>query len=105
MDLRTTGSSAAGKRLRVALFTPLPPARSGTADYASALIPELEKLLDLEVFEKVPRNPALERFDAGLCQIGNNPHHAEIYKLATRHPGVLGLHEPNVHYLMRGLTA
>lgn len=105
MDRSITGSSAAAKRLRVALFTPLPPARSGTADYASALIPELGRLVDLEVFERPPRRPALERFDGVLYQIGNNPHHAEIYKLALQHPGVIVLHEPSVHDLMRGLTA
>ena len=105
MDRRITGSLAAASRLRVALFTPLPPAKSGTADYAAALIPQLEKAFDLEVLERAPhRDSALKSFDSVIYQIGNNPHHAQIYQLALRHPGVVVLHEPNVHDLVRGLT-
>jgi hypothetical protein len=41
--------------LRVALFTPLPPARTGTAEYAGELIRELVKLVNLQVYESVPK--------------------------------------------------
>src|ERR1022692_1277906 len=36
--------------MRVAYFSPLPPARSGIADYSEALIESLRPLVDLEVF-------------------------------------------------------
>jgi glycosyltransferase involved in cell wall biosynthesis/SAM-dependent methyltransferase len=85
----------------VALFTPLPPARTGTADYAADLIPELEKLVELQVFEQVPRSFKPEKFDAVVYQIGNNPFHSQIYDLALQHPGVVVLHEVNVHDLIR----
>ncbi len=45
-----------------------------------------------------------ETFDALIYQIGNNPHHAEIYDLALKHPGVVVMHEANLHDLIRGLT-
>jgi len=86
------------------MFTPLPPSQTGTADYAAALIPELEKLVQLEVFEQVPRNFRPEKFDALLYQIGNNPFHAQIYQLALQHPGVVVLHEVNVHDMIRDMT-
>ena len=92
------------KRPRVALFTPLPPAKTGTADYGAALAAELEKLVSLTVYEKVPFGFDPERFDHVVYQMGNNPFHAEIYELALRHPGVVVLHEASVHYLVRSLT-
>lgn len=89
---------------RLALFTPLPPSQTGTADYAADLIPELERLVDLRVFKCVPRGFRPEDFDAVAYQIGNNPFHAEIYELALEHPGVVVLHEVNLHYLLRSMV-
>lgn len=92
------------KKPRVALFTPLPPSRTGTADYGAALAAEMDKLVSLTVYESPP--PAFDpsRFDHVVYQIGNNPFHAGIYELALRHPGVIVLHEASVHYLVRSLT-
>ena len=42
------------KRPRVALFTPLPPAKTGTADYGASLAAELEKLVSLKVYKDAP---------------------------------------------------
>jgi glycosyltransferase involved in cell wall biosynthesis/SAM-dependent methyltransferase len=87
------------------MFTPLPPAATGTADYAAALIPGLGKLVDLQVFEKTPRAFDPRAFDAVFYQLGNNPFHAGIYETALRHPGIAVLHEPNLHDLIRGMNA
>jgi glycosyltransferase involved in cell wall biosynthesis/predicted SAM-dependent methyltransferase len=105
MGHKITESSAGARKLRVALLTPLPPARTGTADYAAGLIPELEKLTDLRVFQTAPRRAELETFDAVLYEVANNPHHADIYRRALELPGVVVLHEANVHDLVRGMTA
>jgi len=99
------GSSDAVNNERVAFFSPLPPARTGTADYAAELIPELKKLVDLCVFDRIPRNFDPTRFRAVVYQIGNNPFHSEIYRMALRHPGIAVLHEANLHDLIRGMTA
>ncbi len=88
----------------VAFFSPLPPARTGTADYAHALIPELSRLVDLKVFEQVPRRFDPADFSNIVYQIGNNSWHWEIYELALRHPGIVVLHEANLHDLIRGHT-
>jgi len=104
MARKITDSSGAAKPPRVALFTPLPPAETGTADYAAALISELKRVVDLQVFERVPLRFRPDAFDAILYQIGNNPFHADAYDLALKHPGVVVLHEINLHDLIRGMT-
>ena len=78
--------------MRVAYFSPLPPARSGIADYSQALIEHLRPLLDLTIFSDPtqPFDPAT--FDAALYHIGNNPYHTSIYETALRHPGIVVLH-------------
>ncbi len=89
---------------RIAFFTPLPPLRTGTADYGAALVAELEKQAALSVYQKPPRDFNPGRFDHIVYQIGNNPFHSDIYKLALECPGVVVLHEASVHYLVRSQT-
>ncbi|HUP02565.1 MAG TPA: glycosyltransferase [Bryobacteraceae bacterium] len=87
----------------MAFFSPLPPARSGIADYSAALLQALHPLAEVEVFpEPAPLEPA--RFDVALYQIGNNPDHAFVYEAALRHPGVVVMHETNLHHLLADLT-
>jgi glycosyltransferase involved in cell wall biosynthesis/SAM-dependent methyltransferase len=90
--------------MRVALFTPLPPARSGIADYSEALVEELQHRVELDVFsQNVPAFDAA-RYDGILYQIGNNGFHDFVYETALRHPGVVVLHESNLHHLIAHLT-
>ncbi len=90
--------------MRVAFFSPLPPARSGIADYSAALLDCLRPRLDLTVFSDAgaPFDPSA--FDAAIYQIGNNPDHAFVYEQALRHPGVVVLHESNLHHLIAHVT-
>ena len=90
--------------MRLAFFSPLPPARSGIADYSAALIEALSPLTELETFSggDAPFDPA--RFDVALYQIGNNGHHGFVYEAALRHPGVVVMHEFNLHHLLADLT-
>jgi glycosyltransferase involved in cell wall biosynthesis/SAM-dependent methyltransferase len=90
--------------MRVAFFSPLPPARSGIADYSEALIQSLKPLVDLEVFSDGHRSFDPARFDIALYHVGNNGHHAFVYETALRHPGVVVMHESNLHHLMADLT-
>ena len=87
--------------LRVAMLTPLPPARTGTAEYGAELTAELRKLVDLRVFEKAC-DAKLKGFDAVVYQMGNNPYHSAIYQRALGEPGITVLHEANLHDLIRG---
>jgi len=90
--------------MRVAFFSPLPPARSGIADYSEALIEFLRPLVDLEIFSRADRKFEPARFDVALYHVGNNAFHDFVYETALRHPGVVVMHEPNLHHLIADLT-
>lgn len=89
--------------MRIAFFSPMPPSKSGIADYSQALVAPLARLAGITVFtEEASFDPAC--FDAVLYQLGNNPHHAFAYRAALRHPGIAVLHEANLHHLVADLT-
>jgi glycosyltransferase involved in cell wall biosynthesis/SAM-dependent methyltransferase len=90
--------------MRVAFFSPLPPARSGIADYSEALIESLKQLVELEVFSSPNQAFDPARFDIALYHVGNNGHHGFVYEAALRHPGVVVMHESNLHHLIADLT-
>jgi glycosyltransferase involved in cell wall biosynthesis/SAM-dependent methyltransferase len=90
--------------MRVAFFSPLPPARSGIADYSEALIESLKALVELEVFSSPEQPFDAARFDLALYQVGNNGYHGFVYEAALRHPGVVVMHESNLHHLIAELT-
>jgi glycosyltransferase involved in cell wall biosynthesis/SAM-dependent methyltransferase len=82
----------------------MPPSKSGIADYSEALIAELSKLAEVEVFASAAKKFDPSRFDAALYHIGNNPHHDFAYETALRHPGFVVMHEANLHHLVAHLT-
>ena len=90
--------------MRVAFFSPLPPSPSGIADYSQALLAPLGRLVELEVFADAAREFRPGDFDLALYQIGNNPYHDFVYETALRHPGVVVMHESNLHHLMADIT-
>jgi glycosyltransferase involved in cell wall biosynthesis/SAM-dependent methyltransferase len=90
--------------MRVAFFSPLPPTRSGIADYSQALLDPLGRLAEVETFSNGGREYHPQKFDLALYQIGNNPHHDFVYEAAVRHAGVVVMHEANLHHLMADLT-
>lgn len=90
--------------IKVAFFSPLPPARSGIADYSAALLDELGKLVDVEAFSCKPERFDSGRFDALLYQVGNNAYHEFCYEAALEHPGVVVVHEANLHHLIAEIT-
>jgi glycosyltransferase involved in cell wall biosynthesis len=78
----------------VGFFSPLPPARTGVAEYSAALIAALSKHCEVRVGDS----------GAGVClyHVGNNPLHAEIYRQALERPGVVVLHDAVLHHLLLG---
>jgi len=122
---RANPQSAIRNHMRLAYFTPLPPSKSGIADYNSELLPYLAKGAEISVFveeaDELRENrdradfsihgasdfEDLRRhrpFDLCVYHLGNNPHHEYIYELATRTPGLLVLHEHCVHHLIAWKT-
>src|SRR6185436_4960960 len=90
--------------MRVAFFSPLPPARSGIADYSEALIEFLGPLVDLKIFSRGDQPFDPSGFDVILYHIGNNGFHDFVYETALRHPGVVVMHESNLHHLIADIT-
>ena len=80
--------------MTVGFYSPLPPARTGVADYAAALLAELRKGGSVEI--------APARCDLALYHTGNNRLHAEIYRRALETPGVAVLHDAVLHHFLLG---
>ena len=75
-------------------YSPLPPARTGVADYAAALLAELRRHGSVEI--------APARCDSALYHLGNNALHAEIYRRALERPGIVVLHDAVLHHFLLG---
>jgi len=90
--------------VNLAFFSPLPPAKSGIADYSAVLLDHLKRYAEVEAFSSRPASFDPSRYDAIVYQLGNNPHHAFVYEMAMEHPGVIVLHEANLHHLIADLT-
>jgi glycosyltransferase involved in cell wall biosynthesis len=78
----------------IGFYSPLPPARTGVADYSAALLAALRRHGPVEV--------APERCDRPLYHLGNNALHAEIYRRALAQPGVVVLHDALLHHFLLG---
>ncbi|MFN0102311.1 MAG: hypothetical protein ACKV2U_09495 [Bryobacteraceae bacterium] len=77
--------------MKVGFFAPLPPVRSGVADYAAALLGAL------------PGEVAVDSDgDVNLYHMGNNGLHGGIYARALARPGVVVLHDAVLHHFHLG---
>lgn len=90
--------------MRVAMVSPLPPSKSGIADYSATLAEHLGRLVELDLISGAEARWDPARYDAILYQMGNNPWHDFVYELALEYPGVVALHEANLHHLLAELT-
>ena len=90
--------------MKVAFFSPLPPAKSGIADYSAALLEELKPRAEVTAFSAKPARFDPAQFDIALYQIGNNSYHDFCYEMALEHPGVVVIHEANLHHLIADIT-
>lgn len=90
--------------MRAALVSPLPPCPSGIADYSAALLPSLREYIEVDPVARMEDRFEASSYDALIYQIGNNGWHTFVYELALRNPGIVVLHEANLHHLMCDLT-
>ncbi|HJR15021.1 MAG TPA: glycosyltransferase [Rhodanobacteraceae bacterium] len=116
-----TGISSAASREKplLAYISPLPPQRSGIADYSAELLPALSEYYRIEtvsdqlevtdpwVREHIPLHDYewfeqnASRYDRVLYHLGNSAMHARMPTTLERHPGVVVLHE----VFLSGLTS
>lgn len=104
---------------RLALVTPLPPERTGIADYGAALLPALARHYDIEIVIHQPRVDAscvhpsgrfrdadwlranARTLDHVVYQMGNSPYHSYMLELLDDVPGTVILHD----FYLSGLIA
>jgi glycosyltransferase involved in cell wall biosynthesis len=90
--------------MRLAYYSPLPPSRSGIADYSALLLPALRERIEVVVAEprRGRRAPAA---DLALYHVGNDPEaHGWIVEELRERPGIVVLHDFVLHHLVAGLT-
>ncbi|MEA5122807.1 glycosyltransferase [Xanthomonas floridensis] len=98
-------------RPRLAYISPLPPERSGIADYSADLIPELARHYEIDVIVAQPHvdDPAVAgsarirdlawfelhgpSYDRVVYQFGNSEYHVHMVEMLERIPGVVVLHD------------
>jgi glycosyltransferase involved in cell wall biosynthesis len=97
-------------RPKLAYVSPLPPVKSGIADYSAELLPELARFYDIDLVvdqdgvhdprvEGFPqRSPAWLRenahlFDRVLYHFGNSHAHQHMFELIRDVPGIVVLHD------------
>jgi hypothetical protein len=77
----------------IGFYSPLPPARTGVADYSAALLQALQQRVSV----RVNRDG-----DVNLYHIGNNQLHASIYQRALNRPGMVVLHDAVLQHFALG---
>ena len=119
---RDAGTRAAAtgwlERRRLAVLTPLPPARTGIADYNAQFLPFLAEHFDIDLYVDADEvaDAALNAgfrifsandfranasaYDAVLYELGNSEFHAYMLPLLAEFPGVVGLHDAFLSGLM-----
>ncbi|WP_312515955.1 glycosyltransferase [Massilia sp.] len=98
-------------RPRIAFLSPLPPERTGIADYAVRVLPTLLPHFEVELvtdqagvalppeLAHLPLRPLSwldqhpQRYRNIVYQFGNSPFHSHMLALLQRHPGVVVLHD------------
>lgn len=124
MPMRSETSTPEGAnrhRPPLQIFSPLPPTRSGIADYCQEQLPLLARDWDVTVVVgneqrqtgsacNGVRTCTLNQFrqqplrGRRLYHLGNNPHHAYVLAELRRTPGVLVLHDYVQHHLITEMT-
>jgi glycosyltransferase involved in cell wall biosynthesis len=110
-------------RRRLAVHSPLPPRRSGIADYNAHFLPYLSRHFDIDLYtdgyavDGAALNAAFRIFDvrdfervahaydAILYEFGNSEYHVTMPELLERFPGVVGLHDAYLSGLFRYMAA
>ncbi len=96
---------------RLAVLSPLPPCRSGIADYNAKFLPFLARHFDIDlyvdnykvtdeilstsfrIFDIGDFALVAPKYDAILYEFGNSEFHAHMLPLLEKFPGVVGLHD------------
>jgi len=107
------------KRPKLAYISPLPPERSGIADYSAELLPELARHYDIDVIvaQETISDPWIKSncsirsadwfanhdhiYERVLYHFGNSAYHQHMFNLLAKIPGVVVLHD----FFLSGIIA
>jgi glycosyltransferase involved in cell wall biosynthesis len=110
--------------VRLNWFSPLPPAKTGIADYSFGILAELSSRADVTLWTDRPgADPRLEKYakvrhyqpnridwvelnraELSFYNIGNNHlHHAAIWQVSRQSPGIVILHDVRLHDFFESL--
>ena len=90
--------------MRLAWFSPLPPARTGVAGYSADLLPRLDASgLAIDRFEERNAHDFVWRnkqtpYDLVVYQLGNAAWHDYMWGYLFQYPGLVVLHDPRLHH-------
>jgi glycosyltransferase involved in cell wall biosynthesis len=107
--------------MKIAMFSPLPPKKTGVALYTKNMVHSLKNNVEIDLFDtdypfsrlnetnvydyasnKVALGK-LHDYDLIVYHIGNNPHfHLSIYKVLSNNPGAVILHDAVIYFLIAG---
>ena len=108
-------ATAEKKRVRIAMFTPLPPVHSGISDYSEDIITEMSVYCDVDVFiddgytptSHFPENVRIfphgeyeqmrSAYTGTVFQMGNSEFHYYMYNYIRKYHGCVVLHDYNLH--------
>lgn len=103
------------ERYKIAYVSPWPPQRSGIANYSFEIVRHLKEYVDITLFLENSEQSSSDnlglsvknisalaeeqaKYDSIIYHIGNNTKfHKEIYRMAWQYPGIIVLHEFNIH--------
>lgn len=90
--------------MKIALFSPVPPERSGIADYTALLLTALRERAEVVVVKRGAKRPP-RGTDLAVYHVGNDPAaHGWIVAALHRTPGAVVLHDFVLHHLVSGMT-
>jgi glycosyltransferase involved in cell wall biosynthesis len=88
--------------VRIAWFSPLPPARSGIAAYSAELVPRLSPGHTVDCFSNETAGDFLwksrrDPYNLVVYQLGNAPCHHFMWGYMAAYPGLVVLHDARLH--------
>ncbi|KLU59394.1 D-inositol-3-phosphate glycosyltransferase [Peptococcaceae bacterium CEB3] len=110
--------------MKLAYFSPLPPLKSGIADYSVELLLAMRHLATIDLFvagyevsdkrlinafkiyniSEFPSRKRVDGYDLNVYHIGNNHlYHEDIYKMALSEPGLVVLHDVYIHNMVAAM--
>ena len=113
------------KKPRIAFFSPLPPRKSGIADYNASMIPFLSKFWEIDFFidnysctepyltsnykifsyEDFEVQNQIKNYDTIIYHFGNSDNHIYMFDMLNKHPGIVILHDVYLSGVIYWMTA